>query len=346
MRSDVDFGPNLLLDWNETPDRPRWFRAGLGSVAVHLVLFALAFAIGSLESPKPRDITEIASNLRKVTPLYAPPPKELTQKDPNHGKVSPEVNVEGLLEHSARPAAPPQPAPRSFKLPVTPKQVPQPPAAPRLAEPPKIETAVNAPQITPPAGVPNAPPPPQIQPEEKPKLTFETPGQHGTSSNPTLAKIIPPKTSVEDAIRSVARGGGNQGAIVVEDLEPPPSIPGTFQRGPTLPRAHSSLELMSDPLGVDFKPYLIRILSLVRQNWFAVIPESARLGNRGTVQLQFVIDRSGQVPKLVIATPSGSDSLDKAAVAGVSATVPFPPLPQEFKGKEIRLQFSFKYNIR
>jgi len=345
MRSDVDSGPNLLLDWNETPDQPRWLRAGIGSVAVHLVLFALAFAIGSLESPRPRDLTQIASNLHRVTPLYAPP-KELTQKDPNRGKVSQEVNVEGLLEHRPTPAAPPQPPLRSFKPPVPLKQLPQQAPAPRLSEPPKIDAAVNAPPaITPPAGTPAAPPP-QIQSEEKPKLAFETPGQHGTSSNPTLAKIAPPKTTVEDAIRGVAHGGGNQGSIVVEDLEPPPNIPGTFHQAPSLPRAHSSLELMSDPLGVDFKPYLIRILSLVRQNWFAVIPESARLGNRGTVQLQFVIDRSGHVPKLVIATPSGSESLDKAAVAGVSATVPFPPLPQEFKGKEIRLQFSFKYNIR
>ena len=345
MRSDVDSGPNLLLNWNETPDQPRWFRAGIGSVAVHVVLFALGFAIGSLETPQPHDLTQIASTLHKVTPLYAPPPKELTQKDPNRGKVSQEVNVEGLLEHTRKPASVPAPPLRSFKPPVPRKQPPQQPALPRLAEPPKIETAVNAPPITPPAGMPAAPPP-QIQTEEKPKLTFETPGQRGTSSNPALAKIAPPKTSVEDAIRSVARGGGNQGGIVVQDLELPPSIPGTFQRAPSLPGAHNSMELLSNPLGVDFKPYLIRILYLVRQNWFAVYPESARLGNRGTVDLQFVIDRNGQVPKLVIASPSGSESLDKAAVAGVSATVPFPPLPQEFKGKEIRLQYSFKYNIR
>jgi TonB family protein len=103
---------------------------------------------------------------------------------------------------------------------------------------------------------------------------------------------------------------------------------------------------MSDPMGVDFKPYLIRILALVRRNWFAVIPESARLGNRGLVQLQFIIDRNGQVPKLVIATPSGSEALDRAAVAGISASVPFPPLPGEFKGREIRLQFAFKYNVK
>ena len=105
------------------------------------------------------------------------------------------------------------------------------------------------------------------------------------------------------------------------------------------------MELLSDPLGVDFKPYLIRILALVRQNWFAVIPESARLGNRGVVLLQFIVDRSGQVPKLVIATPSGSESLDRAAVAGISASVPFPPLPAEYKGQQIRLQFAIKYNV-
>jgi TonB family protein len=58
------------------------------------------------------------------------------------------------------------------------------------------------------------------------------------------------------------------------------------------------------------------------------------------------VDRSGQVPKLVIASTSGVDALDRAAVAGVSASVPLPPLPPEFQGKEVRLQFSFKYNVQ
>jgi TonB family protein len=108
----------------------------------------------------------------------------------------------------------------------------------------------------------------------------------------------------------------------------------------------SSLELLSDPLGVDFKPYLIQILARVRKNWFAIIPESARMGNKGVVLLQFIIDREGSVPKVVIAMPSGSDSLDRAAVASISASNPFPPLPKDFRGKEVRLQFSFKYNVK
>jgi TonB family protein len=141
-------------------------------------------------------------------------------------------------------------------------------------------------------------------------------------------------------VRNLARGGG-QGGPVVEDFPEPPQLPYT----PSKPGGR--LELLSDPMGVDFTPYLRQVLARVRKNWFAVIPESARMGgNRGVVLLQFVIDHDGQVPKLVIATPSGSQALDKAAVAGVSASVPFPPLPKEYRGLAIRLQFAFKYNVQ
>jgi len=47
----------------------------------------------------------------------------------------------------------------------------------------------------------------------------------------------------------------------------------------------------------------------------------------------------------VIVSQSGTEALDRAAVAGISASNPFPPLPTEFKGNEIRLQFNFAYNI-
>jgi TonB family protein len=115
---------------------------------------------------------------------------------------------------------------------------------------------------------------------------------------------------------------------------------------PSRGRIGSSLELLSDPEGVDFRPYLIKILSTVRRNWYAVIPESAKLGRRGRVVLQFAISRDGSVPKLVIAIPSGTQALDRAAVAGISASNPFPPLPTDFGGLNIRLQFVFLYNMR
>ena len=41
----------------------------------------------------------------------------------------------------------------------------------------------------------------------------------------------------------------------------------------------------------------------------------------------------------------GSRSLDEAAVAGIGASNPFPPLPTEFKGERIVVQLNFAYNM-
>lgn len=345
----AEAGPNLLLDWHESADTSRHWRAGIGSLLVHAGIISFVFFVGSLAGPAPREATEIIPDLRQSVHLILP--ADLTQKAPNKGKVAKEVNVEDL---KPRPASqerlPPAPAIRAFRPPNPQPPGPPQPAPPRVVEPPKVETQVTA-QNTPPAlpalaGTPKAPPPPQIQPVEQPKLAFETPGQNGPSEFKGKAKLAPPKSGVQDVVREMARGGGGQGNVAVGDLDQPPDLPPSIHLTPSPGHTGSSLELMSDPMGVDFKPYLIRILSLVRQNWFAVIPESAKLGNRGVTLLQFIIDRNGQVPKLVIATPSGSEALDRAAVAGVSASVPFPPLPNDFKGQQIRLQFAFKYNVK
>lgn len=348
MTSGADSGPNFLLDWHESTNSRRYWQAAIGTLVVHAGIVALVFLLASLSGPALRNGTEIVPDFKQAVHLVLP--ADLTQKAPNKGKVAKEVNVEDL---KPRPASekrlPPAPAVRAFKPPNPQPPGPPLPAAPRIAEPPKIETPVtaqNAPPALPALAGPPKAPPVQIQPVEKPKLAFETPGQSGPSETKGQAKLNPPKASVQEAIREIARGGGGGSSVVVGDMDRPPDLPASIQLPATPARTGSSLELMSDPMGVDFKPYLIRILALVRQNWFAVIPESARMGNRGLVQLQFIIDRTGQVPKLVIATPSGSEALDRAAVAGISASVPFPPLPNEFKGQQIRLQFAFKYNVQ
>jgi TonB family protein len=77
-----------------------------------------------------------------------------------------------------------------------------------------------------------------------------------------------------------------------------------------------------------------------------VIPESARLGTvRGRTVLEFIIDRDGKIPKLVTAQSSGLEPLDRAAIAGLSMSDPLPPLPADFKGMQVRLAFSFAYNM-
>jgi TonB family protein len=348
MTSGADSGPNFLLDWRQSSDSHRFWQAAVGTLFVHAGVVALVFLLASLSGPALKNGTEIVPDFKQAVHLILP--QDLTQKAPNKGKVAKEVNVEDLQPRPpTQQRLPPAPAVRAFKPPNPEPPGPPLPAPPRIAEPPKIETPVTA-QNAPPAlpalaGTPKAPPP-QIQPVEQPKLAFETPGQNGPSENKGQAKLNPPKASVQEAIREIARGGGGQSGVVVGDLDLPPDLSPSVHAPQRPGQMGSSLELQADAMGPDFKPYLLQVLTLVRRNWYAVWPESARLGNRGVVQLMFIIDRDGQVPKLVIATPSGSESLDKAAVAGVSASVPFPPLPKDFKGQQVRLQFSFKYNGR
>ena len=63
--------------------------------------------------------------------------------------------------------------------------------------------------------------------------------------------------------------------------------------------------ILSDTLGVDFGPYLSRIIFIVRRNWYSVIPESARLGEKGRVGIVFEILKDGSVPQLRLVASSG-----------------------------------------
>jgi TonB family protein len=103
--------------------------------------------------------------------------------------------------------------------------------------------------------------------------------------------------------------------------------------------------ILSDTLGVDFGPYLARVVFNVKRNWYSMIPESARLGEKGRVAIVFEILKNGSVPQLRLVASSGSDPLDRAALAAIRASIPFPPLPDEFTGNHLVLQFIFLYNM-
>jgi TonB family protein len=343
---------HLLTDWGTAAARTRWSEAAIGSVAAHvaLVILLLLLPKDAFQPSKSREAP------RKVVALIAPR-FELTQPSPTQGKISKSINLESLLPRpsiqqprmappsTTRPAAQtPSKQPAPFVAPTPPAPTPAP--APQLAEPPKIETAMNtgAP-VKGPIGTPQAPPPPpQIQAEEKPKLAFETPGAVTSSPNQGMGKLNLPSSSVADVIRGMAQGPS--GGITVGDEG---SGPGGLGPGMNMPPSRgkmgNSLQLKSDPQGVDFQPYLRQVLATVRRNWFAIYPESAKLGSRGRVTLEFSIDRSGGIPKLRISSPSGVQALDRAAVAAMSASTPLPSLPSEFRGDRIILQMVFAYNM-
>jgi TonB family protein len=150
---------------------------------------------------------------------------------------------------------------------------------------------------------------------------------------------------VQAAIDGLAQDASAKQMTITDDSATRPS-PGGLGSLDNAPSQHAAIELKSDPQGADIKPYLIRILAIVRANWRTVTPESARLGTRrGCTVVEFAIDRNGSIPKMVVADSSGSDPLDRAAAAGLMMSNPLPPLPSDFRGMQMRLAFSFSYNL-
>ena len=107
-----------------------------------------------------------------------------------------------------------------------------------------------------------------------------------------------------------------------------------------------SLEVLTDTHGVDLTPYLSKMFGSVRQNWFAAIPQKARVPElkKGAVAIEFVILRSGTLTAMRITQSSGDIEMDRAAWGGIATSAPFAPLPAEFHGEYLSLRLHFKYN--
>ena len=111
-------------------------------------------------------------------------------------------------------------------------------------------------------------------------------------------------------------------------------------------KAMGNLEVLTDTQGVDFGPYLSKVVDAVRKNWYILIPEEARapLMKSGKVTIEFVILPNGKVAAMKLVGPSGDVALDRAAWGGVAASLPFADLPAEFTGPSLGLRFNFYYN--
>lgn len=149
---------------------------------------------------------------------------------------------------------------------------------------------------------------------------------------------FPPSSPGRTIEESLRRGQGGS----------PAGPPGGVGSGPIQPNFNTPFPtILSDTRGVDFSPYLIRLLREVRQNWYAVIPESARWGEKGRVVIVFTIFQDGSVPRgqPTVVLSSGRSHLDRPTLGAIRASEPFPPLPEEFTGEHIVIQFTFLYNL-
>ena len=78
----------------------------------------------------------------------------------------------------------------------------------------------------------------------------------------------------------------------------------------------------------------------IKRNWN---PPKGDASKR--VVVLFKIGRDGRLLSLRIGKSSGSIPNDDAAKAAIELTAPFKPLPPDFKGPNIDIQFTFDYNV-
>src|SRR5207244_10151035 len=98
--------------------------------------------------------------------------------------------------------------------------------------------------------------------------------------------------------------------------------------------------------GYDFVDYMNQVVTRVRLNCYALIPEIARLGRKGRVVIIFTITKNGTIDDIRLVANSGTEPLDRAAMGSITASNPFARLPAGFDGDRLVLQFTFLYNIR
>jgi TonB family protein len=111
-------------------------------------------------------------------------------------------------------------------------------------------------------------------------------------------------------------------------------------------RELEQLEILSDTRGIDFGPYLRRVVKSVRDNWYSLMPPSAYppTKKQGRVAIEFAIQSDGTIKSEKVEVSSGDVTMDQAAFAGISA-LRFDPLPRDYSGQQLTLRFHFYYNL-
>ena len=318
--------PTLLVQLQDDLSRSRKREAFWVSVLVHVLLIIVIVNFPSWGKYLPqRAVMMVHTNNdrdRQLTFLQAPQDTQKPTQRPDTDKLSdknriatsrqPQLDRQQLkkLLDASRAGRPGQTAP---------------PAVQQTAPP-------QAAQAAPPQPQPEQQPQPASPPPQTAKLQTPPIAQKPTFSNQSMSA----GKAIEQATRATAstRGvyAGDNGDLGLGQHQ------SSARMGP--------MEITTDTQGVDFGPYLQRVLHDVKQNWYNLIPESAMapLLKKGKLSIEFAITKTGQVAGMRYVSGSGDVALDRAAYGGITASNPFPPLPSEFGGQYLGLRFTFFYN--
>jgi len=261
---DLHVVPVFVVEFDDERSRSRLREAAFLSVIFHLVVFIVLLLspkwlpklhpillATAADMMRDRQLTFV--DLPHDTQKPAQPPKSNVMSDKDRVAMSkrPTIDRKTLdeLMDSRRAGRPGEPG---LQAPPAPPMQSQAPSAPQPARDQQRPANQLAHLETPPIGAPRTRP------------SFGTGPLSAGSAIDQAARA---------AAASRASGGGGDA--------------GDFGMGaPRGTNISGNLDILSDTMGVDFGPYLARVLHAVRENWYNLIPEVARppLMKRGKVR--------------------------------------------------------------
>jgi outer membrane biosynthesis protein TonB len=327
-----DHVPHLLIQLQDDLSRARKREALWLSVILHLFVIILLWNSEKLmmllphravdlairaDADKAKDATflELPPDEQKVT--RRPDAKIISDKDRIASSRTPQINREDLKKllqspHPGQPGA----------------NVKAPPAEGQPAQNQAAQSQAPAP-----------PAPQQVEPvpQSNPTARLQTPPQPRVQ--PNFNNQATAGSMIAQAAQAAAENRGRAGAGQAGDYG--------LSQGRGGLKALAPAEILTDTMGVDFGPYMTRIVQIVKQNWYTLMPPSVYppISKQGKLALEFVIMKDGTVQGLLRDATSGDVALDRAAMASITASAPFPPLPKEFPGKLLGIRFYYFYNL-
>lgn len=330
----------------------------IGIITLILALLGISFTLFDKPKPKTNDIEFVLVD-KEDTPINKNTPYRADRNsragghhDPTR-KVSMPSPAPGTPAKASQPAK--QPAPKqAVKQNPLQKMVqqathPKPSHQPSQAQgPKKVEQAKPAP----PTARPSLKPPTTPRPTAKPSSAFNVPVPKGGTGTGRYT------TGPVSGSGSAAKGGGAGGSATKGSgkYAPGPSLAptggsgsklakgsggggtgGVGNPGPGNPNGRPGIDAIREP---DFGPYMRDLQRRIKMNWD---PPKGNESKR--VVLLFKIAKDGRLLSCSVFKSSGLPGADKAAINAVQATAPFRPLPAEFKGQSIDIQFTFDYNV-
>lgn len=334
-----------------------------GLVVLILAMMGITLTIFEKPKPKTNDIEFVLVD-KEETPINKKTPyrADINSRAGGHHdptrKVSMPSPAPGVPKQptqaskpSPKPAAHQNPLQKIVKQVTHQAQTPVPAKKPAQTSPAPGPKKAEQAKPAPPTARPSLKPPTTPRPVAKPSSPFAVPvpkGGTGTGRYST-GPISGSGTSSKGG-----GGGGTSSAGKGSHLAGPSLAPtggsgtkiakgggggtgGYGNPGPGNPNGRPGIDAVREP---DFGPYMRELQRRIKMNWD---PPKGNESKR--VVLLFKIAKDGRLLSCSVFKSSGLPGADKAAISAVQATAPFRPLPAEFKGSSIDIQFTFDYNV-